>query len=203
MIARFRLPSSDGLPWAAVLLLALAAGTLIAADEPRPQPRPHGARVPVPLECLRVDDADTLVIVWKPGEVETVRILGMDAPETQHVEHDIPFDQSFGREARAFAQGVFAMADKVELLRASMLDPYGRTLGYVFVNGRNYSVLAIGARHAVETVSVFGDNGLPQEAAAVQAAAAKAGPVPFEPPYLYRRRMKEIAQRLREEGTTE
>jgi sialate O-acetylesterase len=53
---------------------------------------------------------------------------------------------------------------------------------------------------AVETVSVFGDNGFPREAAACLEAAAAAGPVPFEPPYLFRRRMREVAQQMRAEG---
>ena len=86
--------------------------------------------------------------------------MGIDASETRHLEHEIPFDQPFGPEAVAFARGVFAAADRIELVRASTLDPYGRTLGYVFVNAKNFSVLILTARLAVETVSVFGDNGL-------------------------------------------
>jgi micrococcal nuclease len=180
--------------------LGLAAGSLQAADQPRDQPRPHGVRVAVPVAAVRVDDGDTIMIAWGRGQTEVVRILGIDAPETRHDEHDIPFDQPFGPEATAFARGVFSMADKVELLRASTLDPYGRTLGYVFVNGKNFSVLILKARLAVETVSVFGDNGLPDEAAACLAAASAAGPVPFEPPYLFRKRMREVAQQMRAEG---
>jgi len=157
-------------------------------------------RVPVPVNAVRVDDGDTLVIAWGEGQAETVRVLGIDAPETRHVEHDIPFDQPFGPEAAAFARGVFAAAERVELLRASTLDPYGRTLGYVFVNGKNFSVLVLAARLAVETVSVFGDNGLAEPAAACVAAASATGPVPFEPPYLYRKRMREVAQRMRADG---
>jgi micrococcal nuclease len=180
--------------------LMLAAGSLQAADQPRDQLRAHGVRVAVPVAAVRVDDGDTVAIAWGRGQTEVVRILGIDAPETRHEEHDIPFDQPFGPEAAAFARGVFAMADKVELRRASTLDPFGRTLGYVFVNGKNFSVLILKARLAIETVSVFGDNGLPDEAAACQAAASAAGPVPFEPPYLFRKRMREVAQQMRAEG---
>jgi endonuclease YncB( thermonuclease family) len=174
---------------------------VLRADEPRrDQTRPHGVRVPVPVDAVRIDDGDTLVIVWGQGPAETVRVLGIDAPETRHLEHEIPFDQPFGPEAVAFARGVFAAADRIELVRASTLDPYGRTLGYVFVNAKNFSVLILTARLAVETVSVFGDNGLAEPAAACVAAASAAGPVPFEPPYLYRKRMREVAQRMRAEG---
>lgn len=181
-------------------LMVLVTGCLQAAESPREQTRTHGRRVPVPLDTIRVDDGDTIKIRWKDGPVEVVRILGIDTPETQHIEHDLPFDQPFGPEATAFAQGVFAMAERVELLRAATVDPFERTLGYVFVNDRNYSVLVLQARLAVETVSVFGDNGFPREAADCLRAAKAAGPVPFEPPYLFRRRMREVAQQMRAEG---
>jgi endonuclease YncB( thermonuclease family) len=147
-----------------------------------------------------VDDGDTVVIRWPGGDVETVRILGIDAPETRHVEHDIPYAQPFGPEARAFAQGAFATATTVELLRARTLDPYGRTLGYLFLNGRNYSVLVVQARLAAESVSFYGDNGLPREAAAVLAAASSAGPLPFEPPHAFRARMRDVSRWMKERG---
>jgi len=85
------------------------------------------------------------------------------------------------------------VATKVELLRSPTLDPYGRTLGYFFINGKNYSVLVVSARLAEETVSRYGDNGLPEQAAAVAAAAKAAGPVPFDSPGEYRRRMREVS----------
>jgi endonuclease YncB( thermonuclease family) len=174
-----------------VMLLIVAAAPAVETESA--QPRTHGTRVPVPIDKIRIDDGDTLTILWRRGDVETVRILGIDTPETRHEEHGIPFDQPFGRQAAAFGQGVLAVADKVELVRASTLDPYGRTLGYLYVNDRNYSVLLLSARLAVETVSHFGDNGLPREAKACLDAAAKAGPVPFEPPYVFRKRMREFS----------
>ena len=187
--------------WLAVL--ALPAAMALGAESVREQPRPHGARVPVPVAAIRVDDGDTVAIVWSPTETETVRVLGIDTPETQHVEHDIPFDQPFGREAAAFARGVFSVADRVELVRAATLDPYGRTLAYLYVNGQNFSVLMLAARLAVETVSVFGDNGLAAPAAECLAAASTAGPVPFESPHLFRRRMRELARGPQSGGTRE
>ena len=120
-----------------------------------------------------------------------MRILGIDTPETRHLEHNLPYAQSFGPEARAFAQGAFAAATQVELVRASTLDPYGRSLGYLFLNGRNYSVLVVQARLSAETVTFYGDNGLPAQAAEVLAAAKAAGPVPFEAPHLFRARMRD------------
>ena len=166
-----------------------------------PQPRPHGTRVPVDLSLVRVDDGDTINIRWKKGDTEVVRILGIDTPETRHLEHDIPYAQPLGEEAQAFAERTFADARQVELLRSVTLDPYGRTLGYVFVDDRNYSVLVVQAHLAIESVSHYGDNGLPEEAAEVLAAAEAAGPVAFEPPHLYRARMRELSTYMKEQGT--
>ena len=107
----------------------------------------------------------------------------------------------FGPEARAFAQGAFAAATEIELLRSPTLDPYGRTLAYLFINGRNYSVMVIKARFSGETVSHYGDNGLPKEAAEIMAAAKEAGAslLPFEPPHLYRARMRTLDERTETE----
>jgi micrococcal nuclease len=166
-----------------------------------PQSRPHGRRIPVDPSLVRVDDGDTVNIRWKKGDTEIVRILGIDTPETRHLEHDIPYAQPFGEEARAFAEEAFGGARRVELLRSVTLDPYGRTLGYVFLDDENYSVLIVRARLAVESVSHYGDNGLPEEAAAVLAAAEAAGPVAFEAPHRYRARMRELSKYMKEQGT--
>ena len=166
----------------------------MAQERPsKPQLRPHGERVAVALEAVRVDDGDTFEIVWAPADTEIVRILGIDTPETKHPGHGLPRDQEYGPEARAFAHGAVAFAQKVELRRSDTLDPYGRTLGYIFLNDKNYSVAVVAAHLAYESVSHYGDNGFPEEAQAVLAAAQVAGPPPFEAPYLFRRRMREEA----------
>ena len=166
----------------------------------RPQTRPHSMRLPVDPALVRVDDGDTVVVRWSKDDLETVRVLGIDTPETRHLEHDLPYAQSFGPEARAFARGAFATASQVELLRSRTVDQYGRTLGYVFLNGRNYSVLVVKARLAAESVTFYGDNGLPREAAEVLAAAKSAGPLPFEPPHAFRARMRDVSRWMKERG---
>jgi micrococcal nuclease len=181
-------------------ILLLSAALLLVADfvpaqekADRVQPRPALQRIEVAAGIIDVGDGDTVVIRWGDDDRERVRILGIDTPEVAHPDYGMPYDQPFGREAAAFAAGVFAVADKVELLRADETDPYGRTLGYIFVNGRNYSVLAVTAGLAVETVSHYGDNGLAEEAEAVLAAARETGPVPFEEPFRFRRRMRDLS----------
>src|SRR6266436_5364226 len=180
--------------------LALTAASGAQAPEPIPQPRPNGTRVPMDPATIEIDDGDSLLIRWSKADLETVRILGIDTPETRHLEHNLPYAQPFGPEARAFAMGALALATKVELLRAKTLDPYGRTIGYLFLNGRNYSVLVLSARLAEETVGRYGDNGFPSEAAEVTAAAKAAGPLPFESPATYRGRMRDLTKWLKEHG---
>jgi micrococcal nuclease len=183
-----------------VSIAGVGAPLVTAQGQATTQKRPSGTRIDVPRQALQVDDGDTVTIRWSAGNTEIVRILGIDTPETRHVEHDIPYDQAFGLEARSFARGVFATARSIQILRAAMTDPYARTLAYLFVDGRNYSVMVIDARLAVESVTQFGDNGLPAEAAAVLAAAKAAGPVAFEPPHIYRARMRAVTTWLRSRG---
>jgi micrococcal nuclease len=177
-----------------------APQTKAAPAQAKAQPRPFGQRVKVEPAIVVVEDGDTVVIRWPGAEAEVVRILGIDTPETRRLEHNLPFDQPFGREANAFAQGAFAAASEVELLRCPTLDPYGRTLAYLFINGRNFSVMVIKARYSTETVTHYGDNGLPKESAEVKAAAKDIGALPFEPPHLYRARMRDLTNWMKQTG---
>ena len=61
-------------------------------------------------------------------------------------------------------------------------------------------MLAIRARYSAETVSFYGDNGLPKEAAEVLAAAKDAGPLPFEPPHVFRGRMRDLTRWMKDHG---
>jgi endonuclease YncB( thermonuclease family) len=189
---------------AAALLLPLL-GMIVGGGSAAAPEQAAGAagpvRVPVQKALITHDDGDTLTIRWPDAGAETVRILGIDTPEVLHLDHEIPFPQPFGYEAAGFLEGCVATADKVELLRSGQKDPFGRTLGYLFVNGRNYSVLVLGARLAVESVTRYGDNGLPAEAQACLAAAKGAGPAPFEDPHVYRARMREVARWMKAHGT--
>ena len=199
-LASVALTSGPGVAFAQATTGGPGARAEGARPEPRPQSRTHSLRVPVDPARVQVDDGDTVVIRWSGNDLETVRILGIDSPETRHLEHDLPYAQALGPEARAFAQGSFATATQVELLRSTTVDPFGRTLGYLFLNGRNYSVLVVQARLAAESVTFNGDNGLPREAAEVLAAAKAAGPLPFEPPHAFRARMRELSKWMRERG---
>jgi micrococcal nuclease len=179
-----------------------AANTPAQGQRPqaKAQSRPNGQKVKVDPSLVVVEDGDTVVIKWPGAEAEIVRILGIDTPETRRLEHNLPFDQPFGKEAHAFAQGAFAAASEIELLRCPTLDPYDRTLGYLYLNGRNFSIMVIKARYSTETVSHYGDNGLPAEAALVNAAAKDIGPLPFEAPHVFRARMRELTNWMKKTG---
>jgi micrococcal nuclease len=189
-------PARRWIPAAAVIVLSTVLLLLPAPEEARAGGK---ERLTVPKELVHVDDGDSLDIAWARG-TESVRLLGIDTPEVQHLDHDIPYTQPFGEQALGFLQGAMAVARKVELLRSGEKDKYGRTLGYLFLDGHNYSVLAIEARLAYGPSARFGDNGLPREHAACVAAAGRAGPPAFEEPWLYRKRMQAIAAWLKAEG---
>lgn len=189
-------PSSRFLRILPVLaLLIFLAPLVLHAGKGKEQTRPSLERVEVPNDRIRVSDGDTMVISWDDGDKERVRVLGIDTPEIGHKDHFLSEDQPYGPEARLFAEQHFAAAQSIELLRAAEADGYGRTLGYFFLDGRNYSVMVVEARLAYETVNYYGDNGLPEESAEVLEAWEKSqaadGELPFEPPYKFRQKMRE------------
>lgn len=197
MSSTARSPRSLAITLLVLLLLGGAALLFLPGEEARAGGK---ERVVVPAQLIHFDDGDSIDIRWRK-EPENVRIIGIDTPEVQHLEHDLPYSQPFGHEAAGFLRGCIAVADKIELLRSGKQDKYGRTLGYLFLDGKNYSVLAIRARLAYGPNPRFGDNGLPEEHAACLAAAAAAGPVAFEEPWLYRKRMRAVAAWMKENGT--
>lgn len=183
-----------------LLLGLVAAAGFWALRPPQAASAAGEKRVAVPKALIHFDDGDSIAIRWPKG-IETVRLLGIDTPEVLHLDHDIPRAQAQGYEAAGFLRGCIAVAEKVELLRADKKDRYKRTLAYLFLDGKNYSVLVIEARLAYGPSGKFGDNGLPEPYAACQAAAEQAGPLAFEQPYLYRRRMKKLSAWMKANGS--
>src|SRR5271166_3118028 len=79
---RFRLPRAA--PWATSRTLPV---------------RPESPRVPLDPATVWVDDGDTIRITWPDEPRETVRLLGIDAPEIRHKNDPIPEDQPQGPES--------------------------------------------------------------------------------------------------------
>jgi hypothetical protein len=101
-------------------------------------------------------------IHWSRADVETVRrprnrharaVRGPSAPR-RRLEWIVGRSARAAPEARGFARGAFAGAAHIELLRSAQLDRLpGRSLGYFFLAGRNYSVIGPRGGLARETIS--------------------------------------------------
>ncbi len=85
---------------------------------------------PGPFRVKRVIDGDTIML----DNGQTIRLIGVDAPETHHPE--IPA-QRFGTEATQFLkQLIEGFECTLEFEPDNLKDRYGRSLAYVFINGR-------------------------------------------------------------------
>ena len=93
-------------------------------------------------------DGDT-IRVRHQGKSYTVRLIGVDTPETKHPTKAV---QYFGREANAFTKA--ALEGKTVLLQkdrtGDIVDRYGRWLRYVLLDGDNFNARLIrdGYAHA-------------------------------------------------------
>ncbi len=118
---------------AALLLQPWDSGTarrLFAIDE---QASGVGASERLAGRVVRAVDGDTLEVAVDGGATETVRLIGVDTPET--VKPDTPV-QCFGPQASRFEHRTVE-GRRVRLLTGvEPRDFYGRLLAYVWVEGR-------------------------------------------------------------------
>jgi micrococcal nuclease len=83
---------------------------------------------------VQVLDGDTIV-VRGGGAPETIRLLGVDTPETHHPTKPV---QCYGPEASAYtARRLFGQLVRLED-DVERHDVYGRRLAYVYLHGRNF-----------------------------------------------------------------
>ena len=90
---------------------------------------------------MRVVDGDTLK-VWMSGELRTVRLIGVNTPETKHPTKKV---QKGGPEASAFTQAALDRKT-VELVtdpEGDDADRHGRLLRYVYLDGENFNATLI------------------------------------------------------------
>lgn len=95
------------------------------------------------VTVIDVIDGDTIVVARPSGAQDTVRLLGVDTPETHHPDRPV---ECFGPEASDFSRSVL-LGRTVRLERdVEARDVYGRLLAYVYVSGGLYNaeVLARG-----------------------------------------------------------
>jgi len=81
-------------------------------------------------KVVKVIDGDTIII---DKDNQTVRLLGIDAPETNHPDYPV---QKLGVEAKKYLrQRIEFKKVKIEYNIENMYDKYGRLLAYVYFNG--------------------------------------------------------------------
>src|ERR1700760_2642189 len=116
-----------------LVLLALVAVVLLRPWQFQPhQGGPEPSQVLTGV-AVRAVDGDTLEVRLDDGDVETVRLIGVDTPET--VKPDTPV-QCFGPQASAF-EHAHTEGRRVRLVvGVEPRDFYGRLLAYVFVGPR-------------------------------------------------------------------
>jgi micrococcal nuclease len=120
-----------------VIALLLIAIVVLLADsgdsEPdRQGPSPSGGGSTSRAEVLRVIDGDTIEVELG-DEVEDVRYIGVDTPETVKPGEPV---QCFGPEASAFNKELVEGEEVKLRFDAERRDVYGRLLAYVYVGGR-------------------------------------------------------------------
>jgi micrococcal nuclease len=87
-----------------------------------------------PYRVVDVLDGDTIV-VERAGKQDTIRLLGVDTPETHHPTKPV---QCYGPEASAYtARRLLGKSVRLEG-DVETHDLYGRRLAYVYVDGERY-----------------------------------------------------------------
>ena len=139
------------------------------------------------LDCsggkFAADDGDSLYC-----DGNSVRIVGIDTPETMRPEYGIATNQPYGAEANAFVLKTLRAAGKITVVyRKGDLDRYGRLLGHVLVDGHLLAPMVIRQGLAYEMITRFGDQGFPEYAAEIMQAWNEIDkPLPFENPHDWR-----------------
>jgi len=80
---------------------------------------------------LRVIDGDTVEVTWSGG-TESVRMIGIDTPETVHPTKEV---QVYGKEASDFTKSHLTGKNVSLEFDVEKRDKYGRLLAYVWLDG--------------------------------------------------------------------
>jgi micrococcal nuclease len=110
---------------AAVLLGSVAGGWWLGGSAP----------ASVAATVVHVVDGDTIVAALGDGHTETVRVLGIDTPETVDPRKPV---QCFGPEASAYSKARLTGRSIRLEFDVERRDRYGRLLAYVLIDGERY-----------------------------------------------------------------
>jgi endonuclease YncB( thermonuclease family) len=92
------------------------------------------------FKCTRVTDGDTIIVSANSDKV-TIRLVGIDAPETSKKKHEP--GQPFSQKSTKYLAGL--VLNKSVDVKSYGTGRYGRTLGVVFVDGKNVNLEMIKA----------------------------------------------------------
>ncbi|MDZ4826202.1 MAG: thermonuclease family protein [Actinomycetota bacterium] len=118
-------------------------------------------------------DGDTIVVRYRDGSYDTVRLLGVDTPETMHPDKPV---ECYGPEASAYTKRRLTGQDVVLERDAELRDIYGRLLAHVRVDGVsvNEELLRLGYARLL-IIAPNGEHGRALLAAELDAQHAQRG----------------------------
>jgi len=95
----------------------------------------HGAHGQTSATVIRTLDGDTIEVRLASGATDTVRLLGIDTPETHHPTKPV---QCYGPEAAAYTHA--RLLGRPVQLESDVVthDIYGRRLAYVILEGARF-----------------------------------------------------------------
>ena len=115
---------------AALLLLVLSFGIIVLIySNQKPPTEPEGLTY---VEVVWVSDGDT-IICKIDGKEETVRLIGIDAPESVH--HNPAFNTDEGKASSEYLKNLLTGRTVGLEFDQEKVDKYGRTLAYVWYRG--------------------------------------------------------------------
>jgi micrococcal nuclease len=158
--------------WRGLALLALAPLALIGdcgnpAGVGGSQDGPSEARATV----IDVVDGDTIEVRLAGGDLEDVRYIGIDTPES--VDPDEPV-QCFGHRASAVNEALVEGREVTLRFGPERRDAYGRLLAYVYVGGRLVNSVLV-RRGLARTLTISPNDALAPFFSRLAGAAGRAG----------------------------
>ena len=124
---------------------------------------------------IDVADGDTIV-VRVAGQRETVRLIGIDTPETKDPDEPV---QCFGPEATEATEALLPRGTAIRLERdAEPRDQYGRLLAYVYRTDGMFVNLALAEQGLADVLSIAPNTAHAGELRAAVDAAARRGSGP-------------------------